>query len=562
MRRFFRDLFEALERGHRFVTKDIWRIGKPGEEAPRGFIIKNIRVVILLVRGIIQEQFLLRASALTFATLIFIVPFLTFMFFFIQAFNLGEGFYRYMSVELDHALDRLVVFLEPESAVDDAEAADAAEEGPSAAEDGDLPEYGPEAPPAAGALTALSARGPPYDGVDPADEEAMARARAAQAELDNEMIKQRLVEWLLPDFDQKVEDESFAYRDPVQILVEMAEQGASNRQTLGLSGLVLVLTTVFGMMRNVEWSFNTIWGVTRSRSFLRTAGDYMMITMLLPFVAAAVIGITAALESDRISEVLGNFSVVLRGFQFAIVCLTFSLIYFLVPNTRVRKRYAILGGLVGGGLWILNSWVYVAFGMGLARYTLFFASFALFPVFMMWIYTSWIILLFGALVVFAYQNESTFATERLAHDASHAYREAIGVRAMVEMARRFRDGAPGVTVPEAASQWNVPTRLLNDALDCLVKAKFVIPCLTDPVSYQPARAPEATPVIEVVRALREAGHDPSLLRQDESFEAIYRGLDHADPRTLQSSIADLVDAVEQAERTRQPKEVHRLPRVL
>ncbi|MCC6142452.1 MAG: hypothetical protein IT368_01470, partial [Candidatus Hydrogenedentes bacterium] len=105
MRKFIGNIFEALERGHRFVTHDVWRIGKPGEELPRGFIIKNVRVVILVIWGIIEEQFLLRASALTFATLLFIVPFLTFMFFFIQAFNLGEGFYGYISSEVDHFLD-------------------------------------------------------------------------------------------------------------------------------------------------------------------------------------------------------------------------------------------------------------------------------------------------------------------------------------------------------------------------------------------------------------------------------------------------------------------------
>jgi membrane protein len=66
----------SVERGQRFITHDIWRIGAPGEEVPAGIIIKQIRAVILLARGLVEETLLLRASALTFATLLFLVPFL------------------------------------------------------------------------------------------------------------------------------------------------------------------------------------------------------------------------------------------------------------------------------------------------------------------------------------------------------------------------------------------------------------------------------------------------------------------------------------------------------
>ncbi|MCC6143447.1 MAG: YihY/virulence factor BrkB family protein, partial [Candidatus Hydrogenedentes bacterium] len=385
-----------------------------------------------------------------------------------------------------------------------------------------------------------------------------------KAQRDNELIKQRLVQWMLPDFESHKDDGAVNYRDPVQILVEMAEQGANNKQALGISGIIFVLTTFFGMMRNVEWTFNTIWGVRRSRHLLRTIGDYMLITMILPFVVAAVIGITAALETDRINEVLGSFTLGLRGIQFFIICLTFSMLYYIVPNTRVRKRYALIGGVMAGALWVMNSWAYVTFGMGIARYTLFFATFALFPVFVMWIYTSWIILLLGALLAYAYQNEDTFAMESQAEGASYAYREALGVRALVEMARRFRNGEPGLTLEEAASGWNVPVRLLNDTLECMIAAKLITPCITEPVSYQPARSPDTTKVIDVLRVLREAGRDPSLLRQDESFEAIYRGLDLADDRYLHASIAEIVAKVEDyaAQQESSRRELRTFPRVL
>ena len=102
-----------------------------------------------------------------------------------------------------------------------------------------------------------------------------------------------------------------------------------------------VLFTMLGLMRNVEWSFNRIWGVTETRKLLRTLTDYFAISLLLPFVAAGMLGITAALTTN---DTLGNFSIVLRGGQVLIISLTFSLLYYMVPNTSVKPKCALIGG--------------------------------------------------------------------------------------------------------------------------------------------------------------------------------------------------------------------------
>jgi hypothetical protein len=115
MKRWWTDFFAALRRGHRFVTRDVWHIGMPGEQIPHGFIIKNVRVVILLVRGVTDETLLLRASALTFATILFLVPFLAFMFAFIQTFNLGDQVYSQMSETLNSRLNQFAEIVRADS---------------------------------------------------------------------------------------------------------------------------------------------------------------------------------------------------------------------------------------------------------------------------------------------------------------------------------------------------------------------------------------------------------------------------------------------------------------
>ena len=102
---------EAMKRGHRFVTRDVWHIGAPGEAPPSGVIIKQVRAFILLLRGVTEETIMLRASALTFATILFIVPFLAFMFFLIQTFNLGDYAYTNLNEQIEKRIHAAVQLL-------------------------------------------------------------------------------------------------------------------------------------------------------------------------------------------------------------------------------------------------------------------------------------------------------------------------------------------------------------------------------------------------------------------------------------------------------------------
>jgi membrane protein len=148
------------------------------------------------------------------------------------------------------------------------------------------------------------------------------------------------------------------------------------------------------------------------------------------------------------------------------------------------------------------------------------ATLAQVPVLLMWIYSSWLVLLFGAELAFAYQNEKTFAMERLAEGASYAYREALGFWTMIELGKRFDAGQPSLSAEEAAKLWNVPLRLLNDTLSLLEDAHLVVRSATNPPTYQPGRSLDRITVEEVGACFRESGRDPSALRQSPVLIAV------------------------------------------
>ncbi|MDZ4861466.1 MAG: YhjD/YihY/BrkB family envelope integrity protein [Candidatus Hydrogenedentes bacterium] len=452
MRNYAHDLLESLERGRRFVAHDVWYIGRPGEEVPHGLIIKQVRVLILLIRNLLQGAFLMRSAALTFTTLLSIVPCIAILIIIIQKLNLGV-------YVVDFVLD-----------------------------------------------------------VTPGAETA-AGAAPIPAQDANEEVIRAFLQWVFADVTVQtvqVNGGETSVRDPIETMLTFARAlaapgEATSSTVLGL--VMFVLMTVFGMMWNIESAFNAIWGVRRTRSWVRIFSDYMLIMLFLPFVVSAVLGLMVALKNPNIR--FGPAAGLLFLLQYGSVWGVFSLLYAIVPNTKVKWRYAVLGGIVAGTLWCLGAWGYLQLQIGVARSSLIYSSFALFPFLITWVYVSWIILLFGAELTFAYQNEQTFAMERHAAGASYAYREAVGLRAMVEISHRFHEGMGGLSTEQAARDWNVPTRVINETLDQLEEAGLVSRCSTEPVTYRPARSLEKITVWDVVRALREFGREPSALREDE-----------------------------------------------
>lgn len=494
---FIQRAFDSLERGRRFVTHDVWYIGRPGEQIPHGFIIKQVRVVILLMQNLLQGALLLRAAALTFTTTLSIVPFLAIIFFVIQELNLGADISNFVVSMLEESRTQPAV-----STLDS------------------QPQPLPPSQETGGDKPAIA--------LDPNE-------RAAK--MLNERVANMLVEWVFPELKNELPSDKAA--DPVDWIVQRAQKGVDLR-AMGTLGIFFVLATVFGLMWNIESAFNAIWGLKSTRSWYRIFSDYMMVVILLPFLVAGVLSVTAVLTSGPLAERLGILAYGLRGIQYIVIWTAFAVLYAMVPNTKVMWRYALLGGIVAGTLWCLTSWAYVELQIGVSRNSLIYSSFVLFPLLLMWIHISWIILLFGAELTFAYQNEKTFAMERHAAGASHAYREAVGLRAMVEVCRRFDAGEPGLTVSDSAQEWNVPTRLINQTLDLLEEAGLVRRCGAEPVTYAPARSIHKITIGDVVHSLREAGREPSALRQDELLKPLLEEVAAAESAPLRANMSDLI----------------------
>ncbi len=476
MNQYVKRVFDAFERGRRFVTRDMWQLGRPGERLPRGFVIKHARVAVLVVTGFVKDDLLMRASALTLASLLSLVPILAVMFWVINAFSLENDVYGYLYSITEKAFS--VVTQTPSPGSDAAAGGVTSEPGPFA---GETPRRAADFPLRDVLVGLFFRKIPPQAGGD-------------------------------------------AYLDPVDFLVNYAADQAKHSGTIGVSGLALVLVAIFGLMSNIEFAFNRIWGLSNRRSWYRMISDYTMVTLLLPVVCTALLGVTAVLSSQSMHAQLGRFAALMTIPQIAVMAIALACLYAFIPAVKVRLVNALTGGLGAAILLHLVTNAYLHSQGLLARYSILYSSFAQAPLLLLWIFAAWVVVLLGAELAFAYQNEQTFAIERFARQASHAYRETVALRAMIEIGQRFAEGKMGVEPAEAAQAWNVPLRLLNETLDQLEAANLLRRCATDPVTYLPARPVENIRVLDIKRAIREAGEDPSPLREDPQLRALVDGL--------------------------------------
>jgi uncharacterized BrkB/YihY/UPF0761 family membrane protein/DNA-binding IscR family transcriptional regulator len=239
------------------------------------------------------------------------------------------------------------------------------------------------------------------------------------------------------------------------------------------------------------------------------------------------------IEDAYAAELVPKRESVIGGFVFAILpfvvlSLAFALLYQLMPNTRVHPKAALVGGIVGGTLWLLNnriSFVYASKALG---YSQIYGGLSIIPLFLVGMYFSWLILLFGAQVAYAFQNRQAYLQEKQAEGVSQRGREFVALRMMTLLAQHFQrgEGPPGVNL--IASTLCVPSRLIGRLVHPLLQAKLIVEVVDRETAYVPARPLDQITAHDILTALRvgqglelETRADDARARVSQKFESVY-----------------------------------------
>jgi membrane protein len=293
-------------------------------------------------------------------------------------------------------------------------------------------------------------------------------------------------------------------------------------KTLGLIGMLLLLYVAISMLANIEGTFNDIWGVTRGRSWRWRIVLYWATITLGPLLLIGALGLSGGSHMQAAREFVSHTPLVggliFKLLPLVVLWLAFALFYEIVPNTKVRFDAALVGGIVGGSLWHLNNVFGFLYVSRVVSNSQIYGKLGLLPVFMAGLYLSWIILLFGAQVAYAFQNRKSYLQDKLVENVNQRGREFIALRLMTCIGQRFQLGQPPATIEQISTELGIPTKLAQQVLQTLLAARLVVETNGGESAYAPARPLDSINAHHVLLAMR-AGSGQELLSRDEPVRA-------------------------------------------
>ena len=410
----------------KYVTEDIWHI--PLGELPKrqSFIIREIRILVLAFRGFTEDKVQLRASALTFNTLLSIVPIAA------LAFGIAQGF----------------------------------------------------------------------------------------------------------GFDRKLEAEimnSFQGHETVMEYVLNLARGFFDKLEPGLMaiiGLAILIWSVMQVLSHIEKSFNHIWQIKKGRPWGRKFADYISIMLFAPLFLILSGSVTVVISTmvESASAKIGVVNTVkpaimflLKFTPFFIMWLVFTLLYLVMPNTRVRFRSALIAGIIAGTIFQVVQLLYIKFQVKVYSYNVIYGSFAAFPLFLIWMQLSWLVVLLGAELSFANQNVDKYEFEYQSLKVSGSQRRLLILMILNLIVTRFKDGDAPLSAAKISKLFQLPVRITREVLYMLTEASVLIEVPMDTPKervYQPAVDPSKLSIHYVLSRLDDTGSGDVPVLKNKEYKKI------------------------------------------
>jgi len=413
-----------------FITVDIWRI--PLRELPKtkSFFIKQLRITLVALRGFSENQVQLRASALTFYSLLSIVPVIA------MIFGIAKGF-------------------------------------------------------------------------------------GFQDKLQRELVStfeghQEVLAYIL-DFSERLLDKA-------------------NGVFIGGVGLVLLIWSVMKVLGSIENSFNSIWQIKKPRVFIRKFSDYLTMMLVAPIFILLSSSVTVFITThfERFAQdyaFLESFRFLLSLIPYLLIWLLLTIIYMVMPNTKVTFSSALIGGIIAGTVFQVTQWIYIHFQVGMNKYGAIYGGFAAIPLFIIWLQLSWVIVLLGAEISFANQNVDRYEFESDARHISSRFKRLVSLMVANLVVKNFAIGKKPLTATDISQELKVPIRIVRDIIYELVEVSIFSEALADNPkvrAYQPAIDINIITIDMVLKRLEERGSQHITVSKNKEYQKLSEILESFD----------------------------------
>jgi membrane protein len=250
-------------------------------------------------------------------------------------------------------------------------------------------------------------------------------------------------------------------------------QFASKANRLGTFGLVVLVFTAVALMLTIDRALNAIWRVRKPRPIAQRVLVYWAAVTLGPLLLGVSLTLTSyAISASRgfVSDMPGGVSLLLNILQFMLLAGAMAGLFHYVPNTLVRWRHALAGGVfVSAGFelakrglgWYLSS---------VPMYTNVYGAFATVPILLVWIYLGWVIVLLGA-VIAAYAPSLQMRVVRRPSVPGYRFQLAVGMLRELWQARSL--STHGVSAAQLSEDLRTDPLQIEPLLDTLVAIDWV-----------------------------------------------------------------------------------------
>jgi membrane protein len=296
-------------------------------------------------------------------------------------------------------------------------------------------------------------------------------------------------------------------------------------------GIPTLLLSVVKVLNHIESAFNLIWGV-KSRKFDRKFSDYLAIMLTGPLLFTIASSVTVFIKA-KVETITANTSIMdlispiiffgLHLLPYILIWILFTMVYMIMPNSRVRFKSAFLAGLVAGTLYQLSQTAYINFQVFVANYNAVYGSFAALPLFMIWLQISWLILLLGAEISNTHHMTDRYGCVSNAKGLSFNLKKTVALQIVHLLVKRFEKGELPATVKDMAQQLMLPIRLVQEVTIKLADSGLISPTLLadrHTPGYQPARSIQTLSIQTVISALEQSGDAIFKLPSTRSFKEI------------------------------------------
>jgi membrane protein len=298
----------------------------------------------------------------------------------------------------------------------------------------------------------------------------------------------------------------------------------TNKGQIGLFSVLIVIWAALALLSTIEKAFNNIWHVTRGRNFMHRIISYWALLTLGPLLLG--VGIYIITQHSTIGKVqetiLSNMAPAVLSYIIAAVA--FFLLYFVLPNTKVKAKSAIWGAAVAALVWIVAKSVFGYCITELKLYSTVYGVMALVPMTVVWIYITWLTVLFGLQLTFTTQHlKSLDAAEIAAAKKTEEYfiaNDLTIINIVREIAVAFQENQAPVSPEVICSKLDIPAEFGQKILDHLINSKLIVRTSEPEVGLLPAKDLAQIKLSDITEAIATAEIAQSTTEWPQSLKQI------------------------------------------